>query len=406
MFLTTPVPHAQAAAFIRDKPVTTRAVFDALAPELQARAFLITGVESIDCIARVRELTARLPEGGDFQDLKHSILKDISPWLVTATEPEEHAKQLAAASRRAELLLRHHGHQSYSRAAFALAEAHRDTFPYRQYISSNDGHVRPSHAALNNKILPADHPFWATHTPPWEFNCHCDSVPMLAEEVDEIRHSEQHLPPEDRSVMPPAQLREIEQNSRILRPGAQGFLDLRTPRQRTGTGYEWRPKEDALSIDQILERFSPAERDAFADLAKKQTLEDGRSLFDWWKHGAAGAPAHSPANPSPNPGHSPANPSPNPGHAKAAPVSAALSPSPHTSPRHSPPIPEKLMTVDAFKKNAALIAQINAVSYATAENWLALIGGTPVFSDDDHVFVPDDQGNPSGTIIRWPDTLD
>lgn len=288
-FLTTPVPHAEGAAYLRDKPAVTRAIFDALAPELQARAFVITGIEALDCVSRVRELTARLPEGGDYEDLKNSILREISPFMVHATDPDERQKELQAASRRAELLLRLHGQQTYARTQYALAEAHRDVFPYRQYLSSEDSRVRPAHAALNKKILPSNHPFWLNHTPPWEFNCRCDCVPMTQEEVDDLRQTEQHMPPEDQQVMPPAQLREIEDHGRMVKPGAQGFLDLRTPRERNGTGYEWRPGQDALAIDQILQRYTPAERSAFEGFAKNQKLEDGRSLYEWWKSSSSAA---------------------------------------------------------------------------------------------------------------------
>ncbi len=303
-FLTTPAPHTEGAAFIRKKPALTRAVFNALHPDLQARAFLITGVECLDTVARVRELTARLSLGEDYDDLKSEILGQISPWLITATNPEEAAKQKAAAARRAELLLRMHGWQAYAQTQDAMMRANEDVFPYRMYISSEDAKVRPSHAALNKKVLPANHPFWQNHTPPWEYNCRCDCVPMTQEEVDELAASEAAKAPEDKQVMPPEQLREIEDNARIVKPGGQGFLDLRSPRERSADGswYEFRPGDKALDIDQILQRFTPLERRTFEDFAARQTLEDGRSLLDWWRGSpataAAPAPAAAPAIPA------------------------------------------------------------------------------------------------------------
>ncbi len=322
-FLTTPVPHTEGAAFIEGKPAVTRRVFDQLAPELQARAFLVTGIEALDVVARVRELTAQLPVGGDFKDLRGRILNELSPWLVTSTDPDERAKQQSAAYRRAELLLRLHGWQAYARTQHALMEEHVDVFPYRKYLSSEDNRVRPTHAALDKKILPANHPFWINHTPPWEFNCRCDCVPMTAEEVGEIAAKEVRKPDEDKIVLPPSQLREIEQNQRLVKPGAQGFFDLRTPREKTGDGYEWRPGEDALSIDQILARFTPSERQAFEDFAARQRLEDGRTLLDWWKNGPAPTPAPAPAVVPPAPGPivaviPPAAPAPKPKAKKAA----------------------------------------------------------------------------------------
>jgi uncharacterized protein with gpF-like domain len=45
-----------------------------------------------------------------------------------------------------------------------------------------DDRTRPTHAALNGLILPANHSFWTDHYPPIGFNCRCsvtalDSIP-------------------------------------------------------------------------------------------------------------------------------------------------------------------------------------------------------------------------------------
>jgi SPP1 gp7 family putative phage head morphogenesis protein len=318
--LTDPIPHTEGVALIADKPAVTRAVFDRLAPELQARAFLITGVEALDAVARVRELVAKLPAGGDFRDLKEEIRQNISPFLVTSTDPEERAKQEGAATRRAELLLRLHGWQAYAQTQHDLMEAHKDAFPYRQYLSSEDDRVRETHAALNRKILPANHSFWQTHTPPWEFNCRCDCVPLTEEEVNHTRAGEAHKAPENQDVLPAAQLDEIERNGRMVKANGQGFYDVRTPRQKTGEGYEWRPGDRGLDLDQILARFTPQERSLFEQWARATKADDGRDLMSWFEKGAqpgaappppqAPAPVPAPASPPPAPRKRPAGPLP------------------------------------------------------------------------------------------------
>jgi SPP1 gp7 family putative phage head morphogenesis protein len=283
MLNVTPIPHAEATARIAAKPAVTRAVWDALHPDLQARAFIITGVECLDALARVRELTAGLPSGGDFDEIKSRILSEISPWIIDPNADEEtRNKQRAAAKRRAEMLLRLHGWQAYAQTNYELAEANKDVFPFRQYLSSEDGRVRPSHAALNKKVLPASHPFWLNHTPPWEFNCRCDFVPLTRADAEAMGKADARKAPEDQRVMPPAQLGEIERNKRIVKPGGTGFLDLRTPREKNGTGYEYRPGTNALPLEQILERFSPAERTTFRDWAAKVPLAGGKTLADYW----------------------------------------------------------------------------------------------------------------------------
>jgi SPP1 gp7 family putative phage head morphogenesis protein len=278
------IPHDQATALIAGKPEVTRAVWDQLHPDLQARAYTITGIECLDTIANVRRLTASLPSGGDFDDLKDEIFDQISPFLIDPNASEEdQLKQTRAANRRAEMLLRLHGWTAYAQTQHALAEAHSDVFPFRQYLSSEDSRVRPAHAALNKKILPADHPFWLNHTPPWEFNCRCDMVVMTKDDVDAISASETKLPDEDKKVLPQSQLNQIATQQRIVKPGGQGFLDIRTPREKGGgKGYEFRPADNNLPLEQILERFAPSEKSLFQSWAATIRLSDGRTLADYW----------------------------------------------------------------------------------------------------------------------------
>lgn len=46
-----------------------------------------------------------------------------------------------------------------------------ERWPYFRYDARSD--ARAGHAALDGLVLPKTDAFWATHTPPWEFNCRC-----------------------------------------------------------------------------------------------------------------------------------------------------------------------------------------------------------------------------------------
>jgi SPP1 gp7 family putative phage head morphogenesis protein len=78
-----------------------------------------------------------------------------------------------AADRRAELLLRTHGQQAYATTQYKMMDEQRDLFPFWQYLSMGDSHVRATHAALDGVVLPADSEFWTTHFPPWDWGCRC-----------------------------------------------------------------------------------------------------------------------------------------------------------------------------------------------------------------------------------------
>ncbi|MCX6984791.1 MAG: phage minor head protein [Lentisphaerae bacterium] len=54
----------------------------------------------------------------------------------------------------------------------------KERWPYFRYITGPN--PRPEHEALDGLVLPKDDPFWATHTPPWDYNCNC-----MIEDCDE-----------------------------------------------------------------------------------------------------------------------------------------------------------------------------------------------------------------------------
>lgn len=66
-----------------------------------------------------------------------------------------------------------------------MAQSH--IFPYWQYRTAGDEHVRKSHAALEGIILPFDDPRWKKIFPPNGWNCRCYVSPRLPHEFDESK---------------------------------------------------------------------------------------------------------------------------------------------------------------------------------------------------------------------------
>ncbi len=321
MFFTSPVPHAEAVDAIKNKTLVTRRVFDRLLPELQEAAFTVSGVECFDSLQRIRDAIASVPAGANWDDAKWAIEQELEPWLDNAVARE----------RRAELLLRLHGFRAYAATNYQLMEAHKGTFPWRQYIATNDTNVRDTHAALHGKVFPADHPFWDTHTGPWEWGCRCEAVALLPEEVADMQAEDKikRLPPEAWRVVPQAILDRVEQTGFIdVGPHeqggvkkSQGVYDIRTPREKTGdpNAFEWRPGEIGMPLKKVKERYDDATWSAWEKWAKRTKLPDGRSL---WKamnnRGKATAAA-------PPQGGTPTAPEPSPA-AVVAPAAAPVVP--------------------------------------------------------------------------------
>ncbi|QYS86317.1 hypothetical protein JJC03_15565 [Flavobacterium oreochromis] len=63
-------------------------------------------------------------------------------------------------------------------------EADADLYPNLKIVTAGDARVRDSHRVLDGVILPINHPFWKTHTPPFDWGCRCIII-QTDEEPDE-----------------------------------------------------------------------------------------------------------------------------------------------------------------------------------------------------------------------------
>jgi len=283
-FLFEPVPHQEAVDFISGKTLVSREVFAELLPELRARAFTIAGVTSFDVLQRVREELATLPAGGDWEKVKRTVVEEIHPYLADPEDPEN----TEASERRAETLLRTHGFQAYSAASYRVMDRQRDVFPYWQYHSMGDGHVRPSHGALNRLVLPANSPFWKGHFPPWEWGCRCQVIPLMQEEVDAMKEQEADQPVEKREVIEGVPLRQLEDHNRLTR-GPDQVWDVRTPAQKGDhKGLRWDPDDLRITPQMLEGRYDPVVWATFEKWARGTALGGTSKLTVWeWMSGKA-----------------------------------------------------------------------------------------------------------------------
>lgn len=266
------IPFDEAGLWIAKKPIFTKQVFAGLLPELKARAFVISGIESFDVLVQAREVLAGLPLGANWEDAKLQLVELMSPFF----SPK-------AALSRAELLLRTHGYQAYAVANFRALEEAKDLFPYRQYVSSDDPRVRPAHAALHMRIFPADSPFWATHTPPWQWRCRCDVIGLTEDEA----MAQKELDKDSKDVaarlfMEGKPLESVEKSNILHLPGGLTF-DLSTDfAKKDGGGYYFEPGSMGLPLSVILERYPADVAAEFEGWAKDQQVEELKmSVWDW-----------------------------------------------------------------------------------------------------------------------------
>lgn len=360
-FFYAPVPHTEAIDFIATKPVVTQEVFNNLLPELKARAFTIAGIEAFDTLSNVRSLLSELPAGGDWDTQKREILAEISPYLVTADDPEERKAQENGAERRAELLLRTHGFQAYNAAAYREMDAQRDVFPYWQYQSLGDGRVRAAHAALDGIVLPAASSFWQSHYPPWEWGCRCQVIPLSPEDRDEIKAADAALPKEERRVLEGPDLAKLE-NERILvrhadvlnGKGMPTPINVSSAAERGVPGaFSWHPGDLRLTPAQLEQRYAhdPQTFAAFKGWAEKQPIPElKQTVWEWLSGGGSSSSSSPKPKPQPAPGPSP-------------------SPTPAPSPAPAPVriTPPAVKAVEDYATELQTIAEAAQVEMAAAE---------------------------------------
>lgn len=302
-FLLEPTPHDEAVAWLKDKPVVSRKVFDAMVPELRARTFLITGIEDANVAQELRDIVAELPAGESWEGTKKKLVAKLGPWL-SADDPEQ-----KAAKARAELLLRTHGFQSYQVTQHRVMREQEDVFPFWQYLSLDDEKVRPGHAALNLKVAPAKSPFWHDHSPPWQWGCRCRKVPLMEEEVDEMVGEDQKLPPEKQRVQVGPALNLLEQGRMYDRYGRQ--ISIKSDRQKgKANGFVFDPDALTLPLDQLKARYDATTWGEFEKSMQAAKLDDGRTVWAWLNGAKAGKAPKPPNVVPPAPNVEPAPPTP------------------------------------------------------------------------------------------------
>ena len=281
--LTKAVPNTEAAAFIRNKPIVSRQVYDRMLPEVQALSFTISGVERYDVLQRVRDMTAELPLGGDWNKIKRGIAAELSPWLGDEK----------AAKARAELILRHLGLQSYRVSQWEQVQRNTDVYPYLKYIATRDGKTRSSHQALHGVILPVDDPFWQGHMPPWEWGCRCQVIQVSQAQYDAQLAKDKDLPLDERKVLDEKARARLNDEGRFVhaRRDSQDRLqppqnfDVRTPQQKGNRG-PGTVEDLRIPMEVLRDRYDDDIWQEFEGWAKKTDLPlMQKSVWSWLEDG-------------------------------------------------------------------------------------------------------------------------
>jgi hypothetical protein len=265
----SPSPHKEAAALISGKTAVTREVFDKLLPELRARVFTISGIESANVLQAARDAVASVPLGDQtWDEAKQEIVDQLDPYLGDGSE------------KRAEMVLRVNGFTAFSASIYNVAQADEDT-THLQYLHGECEVPTPSHLALNGIVLPKDDPFWDTHFGPWgHLGCVCYARPMNEDLVeDERAKDDEQDNPENKNVIEGPALKQLRDGN-FMRDGKRYDVSVDGP---DNSGFKWNPGDLHIPLKDLAAKYDPETWSDFQTYAQGVLLNKKQSLWDWLK---------------------------------------------------------------------------------------------------------------------------
>lgn len=127
---------------------------------MRGRATTISGLASLSQIEYVvGQLKKTLKEGKTLEQFKKAI--------------REGDLNIALPAGRLDTIFRTNIQAAYNFGRWQQQEKVAVSRPYLMYDAVNDSRTRPSHAILDNTVLPRSDSFWQTHYPPLGYNCRC-----------------------------------------------------------------------------------------------------------------------------------------------------------------------------------------------------------------------------------------
>jgi len=176
--LLEPLPFKEAIESFRDKVVLPPEKFKELTDEAKSRAFSIAGLTRQDLLADAfAEVERGLSEGISFGEFKRNLgdLFERKGWTGLAPW-------------RAENIFRTNIQTAYQVGRYRQMT---DPYvlkrrPYWMYDAVNDGRTRPTHAAMDGKVYPADSPVWDEWHPPNGYRCRCSLISLGNSELAEM----------------------------------------------------------------------------------------------------------------------------------------------------------------------------------------------------------------------------
>lgn len=168
------LPLQKALAFFRAKVSLPTNAWDDIVGRQHQAAFVVAGANKMAIVEGFREAIDKAIElGTPIQEFRRDFDKIVAQhgWSYNGQR-----------GWRSMLIYDTNMRQTYNcaREDTMADPAYRQARPYAQYIHSGKPHFRPLHKSWNGIVLPADDPWWGTHTPQNGWGCGCKKIYLSA----------------------------------------------------------------------------------------------------------------------------------------------------------------------------------------------------------------------------------
>ncbi|QPJ61693.1 MAG: hypothetical protein G3M70_07250 [Candidatus Nitronauta litoralis] len=172
----TQLPFEEAIRFMRDKVRLPTRDWRGIERGMHSRAFVVAGAMKSELLADFHEEVTKAIANGttvaDFKKQFNSIVQKHG-WTYQG-KPGWRAALIYNTNMRT-------AHAAGAEAQMQRTKARR---PYARYIAGLSVEPRPEHLEWHNTVLPLDHPWWHTHTPPNDWGCKCKKVSVSKREAE------------------------------------------------------------------------------------------------------------------------------------------------------------------------------------------------------------------------------
>ncbi len=171
-----PLKFEEAIEYFEGRISITSSQYYRIAREYRTKAFTVSGYSSAEILNEFhKELVKALDEGTTCKKFKDSMNDFL-----------ERKGYEGLSAFQADNIFRTNIQTAYNVGHYKqmTSPAVIKARPYWQYDAVNDSRTRPTHAALDGKVFPADHEFWDTWYPPNGYRCRCGVSTLSQRQVE------------------------------------------------------------------------------------------------------------------------------------------------------------------------------------------------------------------------------